>query len=84
MDKLNAFIAIAIGVNNHIRLTWEALANYTLLQIQASFMKFIAQQLKHSMIKNDNDLPASLKVNKQRYPFAIINRTNCRKLIICN
>src|ERR1019366_3849435 len=67
--ELNAFVIM----NNHIHLIWQALQSFTPSQIQASFMKFTAQQLKPSMMKNDIDLLASLKLNKYDREYLPIN-----------
>ena len=68
--ELNAFVIM----NNHIHLIWQALRNFTPSQNQASFMKFTAQQLKRSMMKNDSNFLASLKVNKYDREYQIWKR----------
>lgn len=41
--ELNAFVIMS----NHIHLIWQPLAGFTPSDIQASFMKYTAQELKH-------------------------------------
>lgn len=47
--ELNAFVIMS----NHIHLIWRPLVGFTPSDVQASFMKYTAQQLKCSLIKND-------------------------------
>ena len=46
---LYAFAPIAIGVSNHIHLIWQALPGKTPEQIQHSFMKYTARQIKFDL-----------------------------------
>ena len=62
--ELNAFVPIAIGMSNHIHLIWQAMNDFTPSAIQASFVKYTAQQIKRSLIKNDPAMLANFKVNK--------------------
>ncbi len=55
--ELNAFVIMS----NHIHLIWQALNDFTPSAIQASFMKYTAQQIKRSLIKNNPDLLAGFK-----------------------
>ena len=57
-------------MNNHIHLIWQAMNDFTPSAIQASFMKYTAQQIKRSLIKNNPDMLAGFKVNKydREYP----------------
>ena len=68
--ELNAFVIM----NNHIHLIWQPLGIFSPSQVQASFMKFTAQQLKRSMMKNEIELLASLKVNKYDREYQIWKR----------
>jgi len=43
--ELNAFVIMS----NHIHLIWQALPGFTPSAIQASFMKYTAQQIKGSL-----------------------------------
>ena len=61
-------------MNNHIHLIWQALQNYIPSQNQASFMKFTAQQLLRSLIKDDKDSHASFKVNKYDRDYQVWKR----------
>ena len=57
---LNAFVIMS----NHLHLIRQPLYGFTPSDIQASFMKYTAQQLKRSLIKNDTETLANFKVNK--------------------
>ena len=58
--ELNAFVIMS----NHIHLIWQPLSKFTSSAIQASFMKYTAQQLKRSLSKNDIEALNAFKVNK--------------------
>jgi REP element-mobilizing transposase RayT len=58
--ELNAFVIMS----NHIHLIWQALKGFTPSGVQASFMKYTAQQIKHSLTKYNSGMLAGLKVNK--------------------
>ena len=64
---LNAFVIMS----NHIHLIWQPMFGFTPSDIQASFMKFTAQQLKRSLTKNNVEILTSFKVNKydREYQF---------------
>ena len=68
--ELNAFVIMS----NHIHLIWHPLSGFTSSGIQASFMKFTAQQLKRSLIKNDVEALSAFKVNKYDREFQIWKR----------
>ena len=58
--ELNAFVIMS----NHIHLIWQPLSGFTSSGIQASFMKFTAQQLRRSLTKNDVEALSTFKVDK--------------------
>ncbi|MEO6454465.1 MAG: transposase, partial [Ginsengibacter sp.] len=60
--------------NNHIHLIWQAMNEFTPSNIQASFMKYTAQQIKRSLIKDDLEMLAKLKVNKYDREYQIWKR----------
>lgn len=64
--ELNAFVIMS----NHIHLIWQPMFGFTPSDIQASFMKYTAQQLKRS-ISNDISTLYMYKVNKydREYQF---------------
>ena len=64
---LNAFVIMS----NHIHLIWQAMPGFTPSHIQSSFMKYTAQQLKHSLAKNNTETLEIFKVNKynKEYQF---------------
>jgi len=68
--ELNAFVIMS----NHIHLIWQPLFGFTSSDIQASFMKYTAQQLKRSLIKNDTETLANFKVNKYDREYQIWKR----------
>ena len=68
--ELNAFVIMS----NHIHLIWQPLVGFTPSGIQASFMKYTAQQLKRSLIKNDAEALANFKVNKYDREYQIWKR----------
>ena len=65
--ELNAFVIMS----NHIHLIWQPMFGFTPTDIQSSFMKYTAQQLKRSLTKNNTEALASFKVNKydREYQF---------------
>lgn len=64
---LNAFVIMS----NHIHLIWQPMFGFSPSDIQSSFMKYTAQQLKRSLTKNNLEELASYKVNKynKEYQF---------------
>src|SRR5260221_6092795 len=67
---LNAFVIMS----NHIHLIWQPMLGFTPSAIQASFMKYTAQQLKRSLIKKNNKILAEFKVNKYDREYQIWKR----------
>ena len=65
--ELNAFVIMA----NHIHLIWQPLFGFTPSAIQASFMKYTAQQLKRSLNVVDVE---KFKVNKYDRDYQIWKR----------
>ena len=55
--ELNAFVIMS----NHIHLIWQPMFGFTPSNIQASFMKYTAQQLKRSLSKNNIEALGSFK-----------------------
>jgi putative transposase len=73
MDKriiLNAFVIMS----NHIHLIWQPLFGVTPSDIQSSFMKYTAQQLKRLLEENDKNILATYKVNKHDRTYQIWKR----------
>ena len=77
---LNAFVIM----NNHIHLIWQFMFGFPPSGVQASFMKYTAQQLKRSLIKSDISMLAEFQVNKydrtyqfwKREPLSVELRTH--------
>jgi REP element-mobilizing transposase RayT len=67
---LNGFVIMS----NHIHLIWQPMFGSTPADIQASFMKFTAQQLKRSLMVNDVAMLEELKVNKYDRTYQIWKR----------
>src|SRR5665213_512719 len=67
---LNAFVIMS----NHIHLIWQPLVGFTSSDIQSSFMKYTAQQLKRSLIKNDAAVLSNFQVNKYDREYQIWKR----------
>ena len=68
--ELNAFVIM----NNHIHLIWQPLTGFTPSGVQASFMKYTAQQLKRSLIKNEPEKIETFKVNKYDREYQVWKR----------
>ena len=69
--ELNAFVIMS----NHIHLIWQPLTGFTSSNVQASFMKYTAQQIKSSLIKsNKPDMLDAFKVNKYDREYQIWKR----------
>ncbi|CAN5216564.1 hypothetical protein BH09BAC2_BH09BAC2_09890 [soil metagenome] len=66
--ELNAFVIM----NNHI--IWQALPGFSPSQIQASFMKYTAQQIKRLLINDESDTLETFKVNKYDREYQIWKR----------
>lgn len=58
--ELNVFVIMS----NHIHLIWQPLSGFSRSEIQASFMKFTAYELKRSLIKNNVEGLSAFKVDK--------------------
>ena len=68
--EINAFVIMS----NHLHLIWQPMFGFTPSDIQASFMKYTAQQLKRSLIKNNKDILAELKVDKYDREYQVWKR----------
>jgi putative transposase len=68
--ELNAFVIMS----NHIHLIWQILPNFTPSGVQASFMKYTAQQMKRSLMKNDLSRLSGFKVNKYDREYQLWKR----------
>ncbi len=68
--ELNAFVVMS----NHLHFIWQPLFGFTASNIQASFMKFTAHELKGSLIKNNESALEEFKVNKYDREYQIWKR----------
>ena len=68
--ELNAFVIMS----NHIHLIWQPLFSHSPSSIQASFMKYTAQQLKRFLINNNENALGSFKVNKYDRKYQLWKR----------
>ena len=67
---LSAFVIMS----NHFHAIWQPLCGFTPSGIQASFMKYIAQQLLRSMEKADQEFLECFLVNKEDRKYQIWKR----------
>ena len=58
--ELNAFTIMS----NHVHIIWQPLQNYTLTQIQTSFMIYTAKAIKKKLCKHRHDVLEAPKLNK--------------------
>ncbi|MEO7306647.1 MAG: transposase [Ferruginibacter sp.] len=68
--ELNAFVIMS----NHFHAIWQPLFGFTPPGIQASFMKYTAQQLKQTLERNNPKLLESFVVNKEDRTYQIWKR----------
>jgi len=68
--ELNAFVIMA----NHIHVIWQPFFDFAPSSIQASFMKYTAQQLKRSLEKSNQEFLKSFLVNKEDRAFQMWKR----------
>lgn len=68
--ELNAFVIMS----NHIHLIWQPMFGFTPSDIQASFMKYTAQQLKRSLEQSNQKFLKSFLVNKEDRAYQIWKR----------
>ena len=68
--ELNAFAIM----NNHIHLILQVLPGHEPTDVQLSFMRFTAQQIKFELIKDDPALLEKCKVNKGDRQYQIWKR----------
>ena len=61
-------------MNNHIHLIWQVLPGHEPTDVQLSFMRFTAQQIKFELIKDDPALLEKCKVNKGDRQYQIWKR----------
>ena len=61
-------------MSNHFHAIWQPLFGFTPSDIQSSFMKHTAQQLKRSMEKNDQEFLSAFLVNKEDRTYQIWKR----------
>ena len=61
--KVNSFVPMAIGMDNHIHLIWQMMAGINPGSVQRDFMKYTAQKIKQDLIKNHPEVLAHFKVN---------------------
>lgn len=68
--ELHAFVIMS----SHIHLIWQTQEGHSPKSVQAAFMKYTAQQLKHSLTKSDPHALAEFKVNKFDREYQIWKR----------
>ena len=67
-------------MSNHIHLIWQALAGKTPEQIQHSFMKFTAQQIKFDLVENHPLVLDKFRVNAKDRLYQFWERNSLCKL----
>ena len=67
---LNAFVIM----NTHIHLIWQAKGDHTPSEIQLSFMRYTAQQMKKELIVSDPEFLEEFKVNKHDRAYQLWKR----------
>lgn len=68
--ELNAFVIMS----NHIHLIWQTLPGYESSDVQLSFMRYTAQQIKFELMKDNPALLEKCKVNKVDRAYQIWKR----------
>lgn len=61
-------------MGNHIHLIWQAVNGFTPQQVQHSFLKFTAQQIKYDLQKSNPQLLESFRVNATDREFQFWER----------
>ena len=74
MDDKRAEVNAFVIMSNHIHIIWKPLQNYTLTQIQASFMTFTAKAIKKKLQEHKPNVLETLKVNKYDRTYQIWKR----------
>ncbi len=67
---INSFVIMS----NHIHLIWQAINGYTPQQVQHSFLKFTAQQIKLDLQNNNTDLLEQFRVSAADREFQFWER----------
>lgn len=67
---VNSFVIMS----NHIHLIWQAINGFTPQQVQHSFMKFTAQQIKFDLQRSNPELFESFRVNAADREYQIWER----------
>ena len=68
--ELNAFTIMS----NHVHIIWQPLQNYTLTQIQTSFMTYTAKTIMKKLGNEEPDVLEEMKVNKYDRTYQIWDR----------
>ena len=68
--EVNAFVIMS----NHVHIIWQPLQQYTLTQIQTSFMVYTAKSIKKKLLEKNPDLLKGHKVNKYDRAYQIWKR----------
>lgn len=68
--ELNAFVIMS----NHVHIIWQPLQQYTLTQIQLSFMTQTAKAIKKKLALENPDVMEQLRVNKYDRTYQVWKR----------
>ncbi len=68
--EVNAFVIMS----NHVHIIWQPLQQYTVTQIQTSFMTYTSKALKKDLLQNKPGILETMKVNKYDRIYQIWKR----------
>jgi REP element-mobilizing transposase RayT len=68
--ELNAFSIMG----NHVHIIWQPLQNFTLTQIQTSFMMYTAKAIKKKLAGEKPEILEAIKVNKSDRTYQVWKR----------
>lgn len=69
---VNSFVIIS----NHLHLIWQAINGFAPQQIQQSFLKYTAQQMKFDLQKNNQQLLEEFRVNAKDRDYQFWERNS--------
>ncbi len=69
---VNSFVIMS----NHIHIIWQAINGFTPQQVQQSFLKYTAQQMKFDLQKNNPQLLEEFRVNAKDRMFQFWERNS--------
>ena len=70
--KINSFVIMS----NHVHLIWQAINGFAPQQVQQSFLKYTAQQIKFDLQKNNSQFLEEFRVNAKDRMFQFWERNS--------